>query len=183
MSSGFPSKQNGDSNSSWDQALGQLELQWLGPIGEPSIRYILHWLEARLEDTDCQSLQKKRLIRLVIELLQNLHHHGQEDSTCTRFQIVSNEGAWSVFSQNAVTSIQQENLEQRWNHLMTLSPEEWRLLQREKLASGHRSLHGGGGIGLNEILRKADGLVEMTFASIDAHTPVVRFVAHIHPKT
>lgn len=183
MSSGFPSKQNGDSNLIWDQTLGKLELQWLGPIGEHSIRYILRWIESRLEDTNCQSLQKKRLIRVIIELLQNLHHHGHEDPTFTRFQIVSNAGAWSVFSQNAVTSMQQENLEKRWNHLMTLSAEEWRLLQREKLASGHRSLHGGGGIGLNEILRKADGHVEMTFASVDTSTPVVRFVAHIYPKT
>ncbi|MDE0980190.1 MAG: DUF6272 family protein [Flavobacteriales bacterium] len=183
MFSGFPSKQNADSNSSLDLAVGQLELQWIGPIGESSIRYILQWLEARLEKTECQSLQKKRLIRLVIELLQNLHHHCHEHSNFTRVQVVSNEGIWTVFSQNAVTSKQQEHLEQRWNHLMSLSPEEWRLLQREKLASGHRSLHGGGGIGLNEILRKADGRVEMTFASVDADIPVVQFIAHIHPKT
>jgi hypothetical protein len=34
-------------------------------------------------------------------------------------------------------------------------------MQREKLAGDARSEHGGGGVGLNEILRKADGRVDM----------------------
>ncbi|MDA0304598.1 MAG: hypothetical protein O3B45_09580, partial [Bacteroidetes bacterium] len=80
MSSGFPSKQKGASNSAGQLEGEQLELQWLGPIGESSIQYILQWLEARLQHTTCQPLQKKRLIRLVVELLQNLHHHAHSDS-------------------------------------------------------------------------------------------------------
>jgi hypothetical protein len=182
MSSGFPSKQKGASNSAGQLEGEQLELQWLGPIGESSIQYILQWLEARLQHTTCQPLQKKRLIRLVVELLQNLHHHAHSDSKHTRFHMVSSEDVWSVAAENELTRTQQENLTQRWSQLMLLSPEEWRITQREKLASGHRSSHGGGGIGLNEILRKAEGRVEMKFSAIDSTTTVVQFVAHIHPK-
>ena len=38
---------------------------------------------------------------------------------------------------------------------------ELRSMQREKLAGDARSEHSGGGVGLNEILRKADGRVDI----------------------
>ena len=59
---------------------------------------------------------------------------------------------WTITTENELNSEGQHNLRERWNLLMLLSPDEWRQSQREKLAFANRSAHGGGGIGLNEIL-------------------------------
>lgn len=182
MSSGFPSKQQSALISNEEIGFQQLELQWLGPIREHTIQCIIPWLESRMEQSDLPSLQNKRLVRVVVELLQNLHHHGYEDADHTRFTIGSSHDKWTVQTENELTTEQRKNLEQRWNALMQLTPEQWRISQREKLASGNRSSHGGGGIGLNEILRKTEGHVEMTFLNLTSNAHIVRFTAQIHPR-
>jgi hypothetical protein len=51
-------------------------------------------------------------------------------------------------------------------------------MQREKLAGDSRSEHGGGGVGLNEILRKANGCVDMNIKN-QAGIARVTFTAEI----
>ena len=51
-------------------------------------------------------------------------------------------------------------------------------MQRDKLAGESRSDHGGGGVGLNEILRKAAGRVDMNIEN-QAEVARVTFSAEI----
>ena len=87
MSSGFPPKQTGSLISDERIKSGQLELLWNGSIQESTVQYVLQWLERRLESSECLTLQKKRLVRVTIELLQNLYHHSPTESNHTRFLI------------------------------------------------------------------------------------------------
>ena len=180
MSSGFPSEQKRHSNSEDATEFGQLELQWQGPIYKHTISYILECLERRLDCFEHSTIQKKRVVRVAVELLQNLHHHASPTSKSTRFQ-VSNlpNTSWSILAENELSEEQHHELARRWNDLSKLSPKEWRQSQREKLTSGSRSRHGGGGMGLIEILRKAQGLVDVTFTSTPDQKTLVRIVAQI----
>lgn len=69
-------------------------------------------------------------------------------------------------------------LSESWTTLKAMCLEQLRTVQREKIASDQRSEHGGGGVGLNEILRKSDGQVEMNIQH-QANESFVTFTAEI----
>ena len=66
-----------------------------------------------------------------------------------------------IETSNAIDPHNVVELQQTWETLKSKCQNELRSMQREKLAGDARSEHGGGGVGLNEILRKADGRVDM----------------------
>jgi hypothetical protein len=70
-------------------------------------------------------------------------------------------------------------LETRWNELLNFPHSDLRDRERETLADDVRSDHGGGGLGLFEILRRADGGVHLDCLSCGNGTAAVEFTAHI----
>ena len=141
----------------------QVELRWVGPIHDATTRFIMEWMEHRLDQVNSSSLQKKRLVRVAVELLQNMHHHAAQGHQQCAFRIASIDNtAWRLCSNNAISTSKAKVLEERWSALKSLCNEELRAMQRMKIAQDDRSSHGGGGVGLNEILRKAAGQVEMS---------------------
>ncbi|MFZ9054995.1 MAG: DUF6272 family protein [Flavobacteriales bacterium] len=138
------------------------EFQWSGPVHDSSTRFIVHWLEDRLGQLNAGMLQRKRIIHIAIELLQNLHHHAAEPVEGTTFKIEEcTRGIWRLRTQNRISEHDALVLQDRWEQLKKLETADLRLAQRDQVAQEERSSHGGGGIGLNDILRKADGLAEM----------------------
>ena len=139
-----------------------VELQWSGAIQDQTTDFLMQWMETRLNEIGAQSLQKKRLIRVAIELLQNMHHHAISHDPQPEFAIyATTSAAWRIETSNAIDSHSAKELQQTWETLKSKCQNELRSMQREKLAGDARSGHGGGGVGLNEILRKADGRVDM----------------------
>ena len=139
-----------------------VELQWSGAIKNQTTDFLMQWMEARLNQVGAQSLQKKRLIRVAIELLQNMHHHAISHDFQPGFAIYATAStAWRIETSNAIDPHNVAELQQTWQTLKSKCQNELRSMQREKLAGDARSEHGGGGVGLNEILRKADGHVDM----------------------
>lgn len=157
----------------------QVEFRWVGPIHDATTRFIMEWMEHRLDQVDSSSLQKKRLVRVAVELLQNMHHHATQGTQQSAFEISSEESmTWNLCTKNALPALKATALEKRWRTLKSLCHEELRAMQRTKIAQDDRSSHGGGGVGLNEILRKAAGRVEMNFDHHNEET-YVTFTAEI----
>lgn len=139
-----------------------LELKWKGSIQDQTTDFLMHWMESRLEAVDAHSLQKKRIIRVAIELLQNMHHHALVHDTQPEFAVYSTPSiTWRIEASNAIDHRCVKELQETWTKLKSKCQNELRSMQRDKLAGDSRSEHGGGGVGLNEILRKADGQVDM----------------------
>ena len=143
-------------------ARAAIELQWNGVIQDHTTDFLMHWMESRLDQIGAESLQKKRIIRVTVELLQNMHHHAIPHASAPRFTIYSTESeTWRIEASNAIDPTHVTYLEKSWETLKSKCKHELRAMQRDKLAGEARSNHGGGGVGLNEILRKAAGRVEM----------------------
>lgn len=141
---------------------GRVEFQWNGPIHDQTTRFIMEWMEERLDQLQSSSLQKKRVVRVAVELLQNMHHHASQNARGSAFEILSlGDTKWQMSSKNAIAPSQTAALEENWKALKAMCKDELRTMQREKIAREDRSSHGGGGVGLNEILRKAAGHVHM----------------------
>jgi len=111
--------------------------------------------------------------------LQNMHHHAILHASPPRFAIYSTgSNSWRIDASNAIDSNQVEALKESWESLKSKCKDELRSLQREKLAGDSRSEHGGGGVGLNEILRKTAGRVDMNIEH-QAEVARVTFSAEI----
>ena len=164
-------------------ARAAIELQWNGVIQDHTTDFLMHWMESRLDQIGAESLQKKRIIRATVELLQNMHHHAIPHASLPRFSVYSTgSGSWCIEASNAIDRIHVEALKESWESLKSKCKNELRSLQREKLAGDSRSDHGGGGVGLNEILRKTAGRVDMNIEN-QAEVARVTFSAEIPLKS
>ena len=156
-----------------------VELEWSGAIQDHTTDFLMRWMESRLDQIGAQSLQKKRMIRVAVELLQNMHHHAAPHTSPPRFTVFSTESkSWRIEASNAVDPNHVSILQESWQTLKSKCKHELRAMQRDKLAGESRSDHGGGGVGLNEILRKADGRVDMNIEN-QAEVARVTFSAEI----
>jgi len=157
----------------------EVELQWIGMIQEQTTDFLVRWMESRLDQIGAQPLQKKRAISVTVELLQNMHHHAISHASPPRFTVYSTDSdTWRIEASNAVNPNHVQALKESWESLKSKCKNELRSLQREKLAGESRSDHGGGGVGLNEILRKTAGHVDMNIEN-QAEVARVTFSAEI----
>lgn len=183
MSSGIPTDTHASSSNSAHQGIGveglACELEWIGEVQDQSTKFLVHWMEDRLEQLQAGALQRKRLIRVAIEMLQNLHHHAQQPVEGKSFAIYSNGStAWTLQTRNRILPEQQGPLDARWNELKSMCQNSLRRAQRIRVAQEARSDHGGGGVGLNDMLRKSDGNAEMHF-SHERTDVFVTFIAEL----
>ncbi|HBP44629.1 MAG TPA: hypothetical protein DD635_01910 [Flavobacteriales bacterium] len=159
-----------------------VELQWKGTITNCTTDFVMQWMETRLDTIGAHSLQKKRIIRVAIELLQNMYHHALPNGHQPEFIIyTTSSSSWQIEACNAIDQNKLKDLEQTWESLKTKHQSQLRSMQREKLAGASRSNHGGGGVGLNEILRKANGQVDLSVEN-KAEAVLITFLAEIHLK-
>jgi hypothetical protein len=123
-------------------------------------------------------LAQKRVFRVATELLQNMLHHALPGSECT-FEVRVDPGSWKLTARNPTSPETSVWLRERWETLHAQPEGELRDREREALAEEVRSTHGGGGLGLFEILRRSDGGVQMECLSFGNGTAAVEFTAHI----
>lgn len=165
--------------TSWPED-GRLECSFQGCITAPITDLLVRWLEDRSLQQPIRLRQKKRMVRVGTELLQNLFHHAPADSAlATRFLVVSTPNRWVISTCNRVDSETRRSLEARVHRMQTMSPEERRQSQRLSLAEGTRSRHGGGGVGFQEILRKTEGHLDLEFLPFAPDTWLAIFTAQI----
>ncbi|MBV42864.1 MAG: hypothetical protein CL834_07510 [Crocinitomicaceae bacterium] len=156
------------------------EFQWQGPIEECSTDHIIQWMENRLTEIDAGSLQKKRILRVAIEILQNLHHHAKSPKADVSFEIVSDHAShWWIRSENPVSRQQENYIKETLKALSDSDPNQLRAIQRNKIAYEARSEHGGAGVGLNEMIRKSLGQVYVEFTNVNSSQRHVIFLTKL----
>ena len=180
MSGGFPKDQASLTSRSPASTGCVLEFSWKGPVQESTTKCLMNWIEHRLQQLDADPLLQKRIIRVCIELMQNLHHHAILNPQSSRFNVfTSTKNTWYIQTRNDVTWAEEESLKLNWNALKSIENEELRTLQRDKIAHLERSSHGGGGVGLNEIIRKSSGQVELEFITCSEQSSTAIFTAEL----
>ena len=159
-------------------ASGTIECQFSGCVDEVVSDVLVQAVEHRVEALGRAHAKPKRVVRVSIELLQNLHHHAPADGVCG-FRVVSTRQGWWVASRNEVTDEGKRNLEARYGELKGLDMEALRARQREVLNAPERSAHGGGGVGLIEIMRRTNRNLALTFIPAAPGRWIFELTAHI----
>lgn len=146
-----------------------------GRVEDEDVTRILNSIERILKAKDESPKIFKKIFNVLIELVQNLHHHGEVPPNLevdyNKFGVLILRDEGMQYRISVGNFIKIEGLKQirdRIDQINTLSTEETRNLYRIILNNEQFSEKGGGGLGMVEIARKSGNNMEYQF--IDYNT-------------
>lgn len=135
-------------------------LSFKGDITSELVTSILQIMEAKLDSMNEEKNLKKKVFYVLVECLQNLHHHSEEEgSNSAMFAICKKENKYVIITGNVITKENVAGLDARLKELNTLTPKQLKDRQMSVLENGTLSKKGGGGLGMIEIARKTGKLI------------------------
>lgn len=151
---------------------GNLILAYKGSITSELINDILDTIEKKLEDQNEEIKIRKKIYNILVESLQNLYHHveethkGLEGKLEPKFGIVlisKDDSQYKVITGNFINTNKIKPLKEKLDKLNSLSKEELKDIYKYILNHQKINAQGGGGLGLVDIARKANGKLEYDF--------------------
>ena len=156
---------------------GQIEFSFHGKMDEHTSALVIDQMERKM----AHSPVEKKVMRVVIEMVQNLHHHADPNRAQeSRFLCIKRPTGWLMSTANAIQPEKAKDLKARIERLANLDPDALRTIRREHLSNCPRTPHGGGGVGLLEIHRKTAGEVWLEFIPSTHDSQLSVLTAEIH---
>ena len=154
---------------------GNIMLSFKGEVTSDLLTSILQIMESKMEVLDESPKIKKKVYNILVECLQNLYHHIDEDDTLTAaneksalFMIrKSDEGDYSIMTGNYIANENVEHLKSRLDKINSMDKEELKDYYKEVLNNGEMSAKGGGGLGMIDIARKSGKKLDYSFLNVD----------------
>ena len=141
---------------------GNIMLSFKGEVTSDLLTSILQIMESKMEVLDESPKIKKKVYNILVECLQNLYHHIDEDDTLTAaneksalFMIrKSDDGDYSIMTGNYIAN-------------------------KEVLNNGEMAAKGGGGLGMIDIARKSGKKLDYSFINIDNNFSFFSLIVNI----
>jgi len=153
---------------------GNIMLSFKGEVTSDLLTSILQIMESKMETLEEPPKIKKKVYNILVECLQNLYHHLDDDDFKTKineksalFMIRKEEGEYSIMTGNFITNENVELMEGRLDTINEMDKDELKVYYKEVLNNGEMSAKGGGGLGMIDIARKSGKKLEYNFAPID----------------
>ena len=152
-------------------------LSFKGDITPDLLTSILYVIEQKLDRYDETSKVKRKVFNVLVECLQNLYHHSDEDMELLKSEaedkpavivmVAKNAESYNILTGNMIPSENVSTLKNRLEEINDLSKEELKELYLATLTDGKRSRKGGGGLGFLEIARKSGRKLEFGMVPYD----------------
>ncbi|MBL4593026.1 MAG: SiaB family protein kinase [Flavobacteriales bacterium] len=149
-------------------------LSFKGEVTSDLLTSILQIMESKMETLAEPPKIKKKVYNILVECLQNLYHHLDDDDFKTKineksalFMIRKVDGEYSIMTGNFIASDNVEIMESRLDTINNMDKEELKVYYKEVLNNGEMSAKGGGGLGMIDIARKSGKKLEYNFDPID----------------
>jgi len=151
--------------------IGEIVLSYKGNPGPGTIHLLMQLVEVKLDIKELNPLTRKRIIRVLVEILQNIFHH-REEFTMLNFQsfifyLFRSNGNYVIVSGNYIKKEKANLLMDKLKSYSSLSDNDLREKYLSTLGNGIFSPEGGAGLGLIEIIRKSGGNLENQFIPVD----------------
>lgn len=154
---------------------GNIMLSFKGEVTSDLLTSILQIMETKMETLDEPPKIKKKVYNILVECLQNLYHHIDEDDKETAqneksalFMIRKNDdGEYSIMTGNYMAVENMDLMKTRLDKINSMDKEELKVYYKEVLNNGEMSAKGGGGLGMIDIARKSGKKLEYDFADVD----------------
>lgn len=162
-------------------------LSFKGEVTSDLLTSILQIMESKMEVLDESPKIKKKVYNILVECLQNLYHHIDEDDTLTAaneksalFMIrKSDEGDYSIMTGNYIANENVNHLKGRLDKINSMDKEELKDYYKEVLNNGEMSAKGGGGLGMIDIARKSGKKLDYSFSNIDNNFSFFSLIVNI----
>jgi len=132
-----------------------------GSVGSKRVTDILEKIEAIMEEKNFPLKERKKVVNILIELVQNLYHHGEKFEIDHDFKsygsIIFSRDSESIkiVSANFIKVEKLKVFTDYIDHTNSLGADELKSLYRKVLANRHFSEKGGGGLGIINMIRKS----------------------------
>jgi hypothetical protein len=166
---------------------GNIMLSFKGEVTSDLLTSILQIMESKMEVLDESPKIKKKVYNILVECLQNLYHHIDEDDALTAaneksalFMIrKSDDGDYSIMTGNYIANENVNHLKSRLDKINSMDKEELKDYYKEVLNNGEMSAKGGGGLGMIDIARKSGKKLDYSFINVDKHFSFFSLIVNI----
>lgn len=151
-------------------------LSFNGVVTSDFLTAVLDIMENKMNDLDESPKTKKKVYYVLVECLQNLYHHIEDEegmksnskvSKAALVMIVKDEGGFLIQTGNYIDKKNVQKLDQRLKKINSLDKDDLRDYYREVLGNGSVSNKGTAGLGMIDIARKSGNKLEYQFLDID----------------
>lgn len=155
---------------------GDIILSFKGAITKELLSSIYDIMESRLDKMSDEPQRKKKFYHILVESLQNIFHHMERingDSGAARereamFMVgYKPESGYRILTGNFLRSEEVKLLQEKLEHINSLSAEELREHYRAKLSTTELSERGGAGLGFIDMARKSGKKLEYNFQAVE----------------
>ena len=152
-------------------------------ITNNSYEHLMHRAEDKLKHYYTDLKNKKKILHILVEAMQNISKHGHKDDNNTVASLfvigMDDDRNFFVLSGNTVTNENKEYLTDKLNHLNTLDATELREAYRHSIKNNDFSQKGGAGLGFIDIMRKAQSKLHYHFTPINTNHSFFTFKVNI----
>jgi hypothetical protein len=153
---------------------GNIMLSFKGEVTSDLLTSILQIMESKMETLEEPPKIKKKVYNILVECLQNLYHHLDDEHFTKKvneksalFMIRKLDGEYSIMTGNFIASENVEMMQSRLDRINEMDKDQLKLYYKEVLNNGEMSAKGGGGLGMIDIARKSGKKLEYNFDPID----------------
>lgn len=151
-------------------------LSFKGEMSTELLTSILQIIENKLDRFDESPRVKKRMFNIMVECLQNLHHHisrpevlDDKEIPSVIVMVAKNVTGYSIITGNFIEGKEVNQLKDRLEEINSMSKEEIKELYKSVLANGKMSEKGGGGLGMIDIARKSGEKLDFGFIPFEGN--------------
>ena len=150
-------------------------LSFKGMLTSDLLTTVLSSVESKLESVEDKTKVKKKMFNILVECIQNLYYHIDEDETNSNLThdnsvllVVSKTGSdYVIMTGNYMETNNVERLQTKLDLVNSLDKVELKTYYKETLSNGTRSNKGTAGLGLIDIARKSGQKLDYDFNRVD----------------
>jgi hypothetical protein len=153
---------------------GNVLLSFKGEFTSDLLTSILQIMESKMDTLQERPKVRKKVYNILVEALQNLYHHLDEDYFMSKnnqksalFMIRKLDGVYSIMTGNFIANENAEIMQSRLDKINQMDKDQLKSYYKEVLNNGEMSEKGGGGLGMIDIARKSGKKLEYEFDRID----------------
>ena len=146
-------------------------LVYSGEFDQDIIKSMLKYTEGKLESSDVDSLVKRKIFNVMVEMLQNItKHQFVEDNSKIEpiFILIEKEQNYQLVTGNPILNSSIENVSDRINKINQLDSIELKAFYKKARLASRISDVGGAGLGFIDMSRKTENKIEFSFDEIDS---------------
>ena len=158
----------------YDEMLNNgISLVYLGEFNHQITKMFTSMSETEMEKKNEERQTIKKVYHVLVETLQNMSKHSDEISDNNNigsglFIIGKKEDTYYVITSNKVSKKKKERLESVLHIINSSTREELKEMYKKQLVEGHLTEKGGAGLGLIDIVRKANKKLHFQFLPMES---------------